>query len=55
MDTKIFLQFKIGLILIDLNQIFPIKSSTFENFHSVGSYKKKLMKITEIATLLKIA
>ena len=48
MDEKIFSKIKIGLILIVLNQIFPMKLS---EFHNVIMYdKKKLLKITEITT-----
>ena len=38
---KYFSKLKIGLILIDLNQIFPMKPSKFEIFFSVESYDTK--------------
>ena len=41
MNTKLFLKFKIKLILIDLNQIFPMKPLGFQNVLSVKSYDKK--------------
>ena len=41
MDEKIVLKFKIELILIDLNQIFPMKPSEFEISLLVESYDKK--------------
>ena len=41
MDIKIFLKFWIGLIQIELNQIFPMKPSEFEISLSVESYAKK--------------
>ena len=39
--------------MIDLNSNFPMKPSELKISHSVESYDKKLMKITEIATSLK--
>ena len=40
MDKKLFFKFKIGLILIDLNQILPMKPSEFEISLSVKSKNK---------------
>ena len=45
MDEKIyFYNFVIGLILIDLKQILPMKPSKFETSVSVESYNKKTAK-----------
>ena len=41
MDSKILFLFKIGLILIDLKKIFPVKQSEFKISKSVESYNKK--------------
>ena len=41
MDTKIYFKYKIGLILIHLNHIFPMKTSKFEISLLVESYDKK--------------
>ena len=41
MDKKICLKFKIGFIMIGLNQIFLLKRSYFEISLSVESYDKK--------------
>ena len=38
---KIFSKFEIGMVLIDLNQNFPMKPSEFEISLSVESYEKK--------------
>ena len=38
-------------MLIDLNQIFPMKQSEFKISISVECYEKKLLKTTAIATL----
>ena len=48
-----FLKFKIGLILIDLNKIFPMKPSEFEISVPVESSYEKLFEIAEITTMLK--
>ena len=49
-----FFKFKLVLILIDVNKIFPMKPSEFEISLLVESYdKKNALKIAEIATLLK--
>ena len=41
MYKKMLFEFKIGLILIDLNQILPMKSSEFEISVSIETYNKK--------------
>ena len=41
MDKIIYYKIKIGINLIDLNQIFPIKTSEFEISVSVESYDKE--------------
>ena len=41
LDEQLYFQFEIGLILINLNQIFPIKPSKFEIFLSIKNFNKK--------------
>jgi len=41
MDKTISFHFKIGLTLIDLNEIFPMKPSEFKISHSIKSYNEK--------------
>ena len=55
MDKKIVFKVKIGLTLIDLNQIFPIKPSEFKIKYQAQSkvMMKKPLKIAENATLPK--
>ena len=45
---KYFFQFKIGSALIDPNEIFPIKLSSFKISHSVESYDKKIVENSRI-------
>ena len=48
-----FMNTKIRLILIEMNQIFPMKQSKFKISISVDNYDEKMLKITKIATLPK--
>ena len=41
MDKKNIFKIEIGLVLIELNQIFPMKSLEFKISLSVASYNKK--------------
>ena len=54
-DEKYFFKFKIALILINLNQISPMKPLELEISVSFESYDRKLPKIAEISTMLKSA
>ena len=40
-DKQIYVKIGTGLILIDMNEIFPMKLSKFEISHSVKRYDKK--------------
>ena len=44
MDKKIFLKLEIGLILIDLNQIFSMTPAELEIYLSIESYDRKNCK-----------
>ena len=47
MDKKIFVEYKIGLPLIDINQIFPMKLLEIKFPFQSKVMIKKLLKIAE--------